>query len=121
MPARKLGLPPVVPKELAQGLAAVRATVEVPAEFPADVQAAAEKAAAEPRLPNLDRTDRELITIDPAGSRDLDQALHIARGLSGEFVISYAIADVAAFVRSEEHTSELQSLTNLVCRLLLEK
>src|SRR5258706_1858501 len=27
----------------------------------------------------------------------------------------------AAHVRSEEHTSELQSLTNLVCRLLLEK
>src|SRR5438046_1471408 len=26
-----------------------------------------------------------------------------------------------AIVRSEEHTSELQSLTNLVCRLLLEK
>src|SRR5437016_8681641 len=33
--------------------------------------------------------------------------------------------EVAALVlnhiRSEEHTSELQSLTNLVCRLLLEK
>src|SRR5438093_7326926 len=29
--------------------------------------------------------------------------------------------DRAAAVRSEEHTSELQSLTNLVCRLLLEK
>ena len=29
---------------------------------------------------------------------------------------SQAVAD-----RSEEHTSELQSLTNLVCRLLLEK
>src|SRR5437016_12099022 len=27
----------------------------------------------------------------------------------------------AGRVRSEEHTSELQSLTNLVCRLLLEK
>src|SRR5437016_6368486 len=26
-----------------------------------------------------------------------------------------------AWSRSEEHTSELQSLTNLVCRLLLEK
>src|SRR5258706_10190877 len=26
-----------------------------------------------------------------------------------------------AMARSEEHTSELQSLTNLVCRLLLEK
>src|SRR5437016_6665775 len=28
---------------------------------------------------------------------------------------------IAVVVRSEEHTSELQSLTNLVCRLLLEK
>src|SRR5438093_7238823 len=27
----------------------------------------------------------------------------------------------SAIPRSEEHTSELQSLTNLVCRLLLEK
>src|SRR5258706_11587691 len=26
-----------------------------------------------------------------------------------------------SIIRSEEHTSELQSLTNLVCRLLLEK
>src|SRR5258706_4002471 len=29
--------------------------------------------------------------------------------------------EIAAAARSEEHTSELQSLTNLVCRLLLEK
>src|SRR5438093_6739400 len=29
--------------------------------------------------------------------------------------------DDNALYRSEEHTSELQSLTNLVCRLLLEK
>src|SRR2546430_4523553 len=28
---------------------------------------------------------------------------------------------LAALVRSEEHTSELQSQSNLVCRLLLEK
>src|SRR5438093_11432670 len=28
---------------------------------------------------------------------------------------------VGSRLRSEEHTSELQSLTNLVCRLLLEK
>ena len=99
MPVRTLGLPPVVPEELAQGFAAIRATTEVPSDFPVEVQAAAEQAAAEPRLPDLDRTDLELITIDPAGSRDLDQALHITRGPSGEFVISYAIADVAAFVR----------------------
>src|SRR5215207_9465651 len=99
MPARKLGLPPVVPEELAQGLAAIRATTEVPSAFPVEVQSVAEKAAAEPRLPDLDRTDLELITIDPDGSRDLDQALHIARSSSGGFVVSYAIADVAAFVR----------------------
>ena len=99
MPAAKVGLPPVVPEELAKGLAAIRATAEVPSDFPVEVEAAAEQAAAEPRLPDLDRTDLELITIDPAGSRDLDQALHIARGSSGEFVISYAIADLAAFVR----------------------
>src|SRR2546427_3411894 len=31
------------------------------------------------------------------------------------------VADAAAGPRSEEHTSELQSQSNLVCRLLLEK
>src|SRR5436853_5426386 len=30
-------------------------------------------------------------------------------------------AAIAAILRSEEHTSELQSLRHLVCRLLLEK
>ena len=33
----------------------------------------------------------------------------------------YYTLGISDFVRSEEHTSELQSLTNLVCRLLLEK
>src|SRR5215213_10777579 len=31
------------------------------------------------------------------------------------------VTPVTCSFRSEEHTSELQSLTNLVCRLLLEK
>src|SRR5262249_61883834 len=31
------------------------------------------------------------------------------------------VTSFLGIVRSEEHTSELQSLTNLVCRLLLEK
>src|SRR5258706_9986817 len=35
--------------------------------------------------------------------------------------IRYATRDGPVQSRSEEHTSELQSLTNLVCRLLLEK
>src|SRR5438093_9726864 len=35
--------------------------------------------------------------------------------------VTVQIDTVLYFTRSEEHTSELQSLTNLVCRLLLEK
>src|SRR5262249_62006770 len=31
------------------------------------------------------------------------------------------VSNGSSYFRSEEHTSELQSLTNLVCRLLLEK
>src|SRR5258706_5444870 len=41
-----------------------------------------------------------------------------------DLVTSRDISENATFTgasRSEEHTSELQSLTNLVCRLLLEK
>src|SRR5258706_9051847 len=33
----------------------------------------------------------------------------------------FRLSALRAMNRSEEHTSELQSLTNLVCRLLLEK
>jgi exoribonuclease R len=97
MPARKVGLPSDVPEDLEQGLAALRDRLAISMDFPADVTDAAERAAAEPRMPDLDRTDLDLITIDPAGSRDLDQALHLERTDSG-FVLSYAIADVAAFV-----------------------
>src|SRR5258706_9633376 len=42
--------------------------------------------------------------------------------LLGAFIFSdHVVSAQSAFSRSEEHTSELQSLTNLVCRLLLEK
>jgi exoribonuclease R len=61
------------------------------------VEEAAAAAARAPRLPDLDRTDLELVTIDPEGSRDLDQALHLERDGDG-YVVHYAIADVAAFV-----------------------
>src|SRR5437016_8206294 len=39
----------------------------------------------------------------------------------GPAVVVVVEEDGAGRDRSEEHTSELQSLTNLVCRLLLEK
>src|SRR5258706_9349318 len=40
---------------------------------------------------------------------------------SAQTVFLNAHLDGGLLDRSEEHTSELQSLTNLVCRLLLEK
>src|SRR5258708_9624160 len=36
-------------------------------------------------------------------------------------VVRHALSNLAMGVRSEEHTSELQSPDHLVCRLLLEK
>src|SRR5437016_6527785 len=57
---------------------------------------------------------------------DTASALRILPGVTiGEVNVEVRIAGVTIFwiqkMRSEEHTSELQSLTNLVCRLLLEK
>jgi exoribonuclease R len=47
-----------------------------------------------------DARDLALVTIDPPGSRDLDQALHIERHGTG-WRVHYAIADVPAFVRPD--------------------
>src|SRR5437016_10617053 len=41
--------------------------------------------------------------------------------ITNPFMGAGALCTSIADLRSEEHTSELQSLTNLVCRLLLEK
>src|SRR2546426_7430063 len=46
---------------------------------------------------------------------------HHRRQLGGRVGVREAPAHGAAVPRSEEHTSELQSPCNLVCRLLLEK
>lgn len=98
MPARHLNLHGIVPSALAEGVARLQARLNIPDGFPAEVLAAADEAARAPRLPALDRTDLELVTIDPPGSRDLDQAVQIGRDGSG-YLVSYAIADIAAFVR----------------------
>ncbi|GAA4394749.1 RNB domain-containing ribonuclease [Tsukamurella soli] len=44
-----------------------------------------------------DRADLPLVTIDPPGSCDLDQAMYIAADSAG-YTVYYAIADVAALV-----------------------
>ncbi|MEU6137454.1 RNB domain-containing ribonuclease [Nocardioides sp. NPDC047086] len=82
---------------LRDGIAALQAELGVTAEFSPEVEEAAAAAAADPRLPELDRTDLPFVTIDPETSMDLDQALHLERDGDG-YVVHYAIADVAAFV-----------------------
>src|SRR2546430_4083375 len=53
-------------------------------------------------------------------SSDLHSAGTFQTGLAG-LVVSSPPGFRVCFARSEEHTSELQSQSNLVCRLLLEK
>ena len=76
---------------------ALRVELEVPGDFSSAAMAEASAAASNPRWPDLDRSDIPFVTVDPRGSRDLDQAVHIAASGDG-YLVSYAIADVAAFV-----------------------
>jgi exoribonuclease R len=84
--------------ELAAGFDRIREELGVPEGFPPDAEAEAAAAAVPAAGPDrADRRDVALITIDPPGSRDLDQAVHIAR-LGDGFRVRYAIADVGALV-----------------------
>jgi exoribonuclease R len=85
---------------LTQGLADIRGRMRLPDAFPPEVEAAARDAAASVKLPDLDRTDIPLLTIDPPGSMDLDQAMHLERNGDG-YRVHYAIADVASFVAAD--------------------
>ena len=97
MPLRRLHLPGTNGAELRAGFALIRDELGVPADFDAAVLADAEAAARAPHLPGRDLTHIPFATLDPPGSRDLDQAYAIERTGSG-FRVRYAIADVAAFV-----------------------
>jgi exoribonuclease R len=84
-------------RALREGIETIQAEMQVTSDFPDHVEEAARAAAAAPRLPDLDRTDIPLVTIDPESSMDLDQAMHIERDGDG-YLVHYAIADVSAFV-----------------------
>jgi exoribonuclease R len=86
---------------LADGLARIRGELAVPDGFPAAVADAAASAAPVPAVDAAERDDRRdlpLVTLDPVGSRDLDQAFALERRDGGGWRVWYAIADVAAFV-----------------------
>ncbi|WP_285116914.1 RNB domain-containing ribonuclease [Leifsonia sp. fls2-241-R2A-40a] len=82
---------------LAASLAALRRELGLPDAFPEAVAREADAVAAHHPLPDDDLTDVPFLTIDPAGSTDLDQALHLSRSGDG-FRVRYAIADVPTLV-----------------------
>lgn len=83
--------------QLADALQALRSTLELPGPFPEDVLQDAIAAVAEHKLPELDFTHVDFVTIDPESSTDLDQAVFIERAGDG-YTVLYAIADVPSFV-----------------------
>ncbi|WP_136041198.1 MULTISPECIES: RNB domain-containing ribonuclease [unclassified Microbacterium] len=97
MPQRRSHVAPSAAQtELAAALATLRASAETPGDFPPAVLAEAEDATASE--PALDLRHVPFATLDPEGSRDLDQAFYLERDGSG-YIVRYAIADVPAFVR----------------------
>ena len=76
---------------------AIAEEFSVPTDFPPEVSAQA--AAAQDRYADQRRDARDIpfVTIDPAGSMDLDQAVFI-EARDGGYRVLYAIADVAAFI-----------------------
>ena len=68
-------------------------------------------------LPNRN----EFAAFEPAEGIAQVQAVNLSGDVVRLSITGIGAAPVANVTRSEEHTSELQSLTNLVCRLLLEK
>ena len=85
--------------DLTAPLAALRGEMHVPADYPPAAVAEAESAAKSLSLDGYaDARDLDLVTLDPPGSRDLDQAFTISTRAGGGYDVSYAIADVAAFV-----------------------
>lgn len=83
--------------QLSTALNALRTTLELPGPFPEDALREAKEAVAGHELPEPDLTHIEFVTIDPAASTDLDQALFIDRSGEG-YKVFYAIADVPSFV-----------------------
>src|SRR4051794_29769592 len=86
--------------DLQAQLTALRTELKVPGEFPVAAVSEAEAAAAATSWADshVDARDVDLVTLDPPGSRDLDQAFALSRRPGGGFDLAYAIADVAAFV-----------------------
>ena len=84
--------------ELVQRFQAIRDEFKVPGDFPPEVVAEAARVAAEPvEVVDRDETAIPFLTLDPPGSMDLDQALHIERN-GPNYRVRYAIACLTSFI-----------------------
>lgn len=72
------------------GYAALRAQLEVPGDFAPDVVADAERSVRKLDLPDDDATELPLVTLDPAGSRDLDALVSGSTGGASQACASSA-------------------------------
>lgn len=81
----ELGLPPVA----------------VTDSFPEPVLTEARALSQQPPAATIDRTDVPFVTVDPPGSLDLDQAVHIGRTDGGGFRVQYAIADLGSAIPAD--------------------
>lgn len=113
MVSRYLRLDAAPPEEVLRALSSLREELGISPDFPPEVMVEAEavaggseegavpgsaaRGAAPPEVATVDATDIPFVTVDPPGSRDLDQALHLEADGDG-LRVRYAIAAVSTFV-----------------------
>src|SRR5699024_12034312 len=89
--AYKHGIEPEFPKEVLEEVEKVPDTV-----LPEEIEN------------RKDLRGQKIITIDGEDAKDLDDAINVEVLENGNYFLGVHIADVSHYVRSEEHTSELQ-------------
>lgn len=82
---------------LGEGLALIRQQFQLPTAFSPDAEAEAAESARKGIDGHADATGMPFVTLDPATSRDLDQAFAIETA-GADMLLHYAIADVGWFV-----------------------
>lgn len=102
MPTQRIIGPHAASLAAVVDLDALRAELDIPHEFPAAALAeAADIVSAAPPVAGagvLDALDVPFVTIDPPGSLDLDQAVHLEDLGAGRHRVRYAIADLGSAI-----------------------
>src|SRR2546425_6280613 len=103
---------------IVMALIGLLATIAIPRL--ANTKERAQLAAMKSDLRNLVTAEENYLAENQKYTTDLGSSYHVSPG-NRPPAITLTTDGWTATLRSEEHTSELQSLAYLVCRLLLEK